>query len=66
MVENNQEFDVKVMVESWRKAVEVQKVVEAQAKIKLKQEELKDVAITFFIQSMKTIAEARKRKESVY
>lgn len=65
MVENNdvkQDFDVKVMLEGFRKAIEVKDFLKSKG-IELSQNDLKDVATTFFEQSMTNIAEHRKRKQ---
>ena len=66
MADEKQEFDVKVMLQSFDKAIESKTIIEAKHKIKLTQEETKDLAITFFIQSMKNIADNRKAKQSQY
>jgi hypothetical protein len=60
--EKKQEFDTKVMLEGFRKAIEVRDFLKSKG-IELSQNDLKDVATTFFEQSMANVLENRKRKQ---
>jgi len=58
-----QSFDVGVMLQSFEKAIEVKEIVKTKMKIELTSEQIKDLAITLFSQSMKHISESKKQKQ---
>jgi len=53
MADEKIDFDVKVMSDSWRKAIEISKALSSKS----------NLAITFFNQSMKNISERLKEKK---
>jgi hypothetical protein len=55
-----QTFDVKVFIESFRKAEEVI----SELKLDTSKIDLQALATTFFVQSMKSISELRKKKNT--
>jgi len=57
-----QDFDVKVMLEGFRKSIEVKDFLKSKG-IELSQDNQKDVALTFFEQSMANVLENRRRKQ---
>jgi len=63
MADEKIDFDVKVMSDSWRKAIEISKALSSKSNIILEKSEMKDLAITFFNQSMKNISERLKEKK---